>query len=299
MSVKTSGKGKGKLPREKRLKAKAKTNAGGDAVQLYDDFMFRTLSELRADLTKVDVKDVLERISGNYTGQDVTRELRNRDSEFCRVLLQACSEIGEVGRKYLGIFALTQPLLEPPTTAIAPSPATARPKKKRNKGKAKVGNEECNLIQLQPPAGSPTETIERLLSDTKDKDLLMSLADSIFKDLDLGDDPQKEMGMQDMFSLMSKVGGAVQQKVNSGDIDVAQLHKQAESFCQQISNNRDLQTIIDGNPVLAGLHNNIQRTESVSTDGATTTTTTTTANTSVGGMGDMLMGMFSQYSSMT
>ncbi len=258
---------------------------------LFEEVMLRTLHEMTIDLAKVSPSSAgeLQELTKSYTGQDIIRELRIETSKLCAAVVQACHDIGKVGDRYLGVFTMIQPSLRKNTSqalipAATSSGSNSTVHKKKNNKKKKQKQKHTKEENSATP--NPSETIERLLSGTEDKDLLLSLADSIFKDLDLGDQPAEQMSMPDMFSLMTKACGVVQEKVSAGDLDMEKLQEQAMSFCQQIQHNPDLQNIIASNPVLAGLQLDVQSAQG--SDEATATVDS-------GGIGNLLMGMMSTY----
>lgn len=291
------------VTREKITKKKGK-GATDPQKQVFEEIMRRTLHEMILDLGKISPSSAtkMSLLTETYTGQDILRELRKEDSELCTVIPQACHDIGTVGEKYLSVFTMIQPALSKSmNTDVASSASSTKPlnnmnnnnmnnnvnNKVNNKKRKKQKKVTVPTTTLATTTPNPSETIERLLSGTEDKDLLLSLADSIFKDLDLGDQPNEQMSMPDMFSLMTKACGVVQEKVSAGDIDMDKLQGQAMSFCQQIQHNPDLQNIIASNPVLAGLQLDVQSAQAGSSSPA--------AADSAGGLGNLLMGMMGSY----
>ena len=242
-------------------------------------------------------------LTRELTGEQLLRELRDETSPLCKGIVKSCSSLGPTGARYLSVFTMIQPALTPkvcvPSNVVKeqlpPVPAPAprvNNKKLKGKGKGKGKNKDktknnVNATSSTAAAASPAETVQQLLGDTKDKELLVSLADSIFKDLELDEHANQNMSMQDMMVLMSRVGGVVQDKVSSGDIDMEKLQEQAMSFCNQIQHNPEMQNILTSNPLLAGLQGNLQTSGSHPSSSASEPPA----------LGNMLMGMLGQFQS--
>jgi hypothetical protein len=284
--LRETAKAQSKKVKQSKGKAKRKREHGSER----EEVMHRTLREMVSDLSKVDgvAARNLQQLSRDYTGRDIIRELELSQSRLADSIMEGAVKIGATGKDYLFVFSLVRPAWKdakenlPSSTAVAViTPAST----------AKEGT-EAKKGDTKRKVATPSEAVEKILSDTKDKDMLLTLADSIFKDLDLGDRPNEEMGMQDMLSLMTKVGGAVQEKVSSGNLDMEKLQRQAMSFCEQIKENPELQTIIQGNPVLAGMHNNVQ---AQGMSGSSADAGQGPGISEPPGLGGMLLGMMSQF----
>ena len=260
-----------------------------------EEIMYRTLGEMIVDLSKVDGTAArgLEQLSRNYSGKDIIRELELPNSSLSDAIMESSKAIGATGQEYLFVFSLVRPAWKDAkinvpvakinTTALAKAVPKSTPMPQPVRGKVPT----------------PSEAVEKILSDTKDKDMLLTLADSIFKDLDLGDRaPNEELGMQDMFALMTKVGGAVQEKVSSGNLDMEKLQQQAMSFCEQIKENPELQNIIQSNPVLAGMHSNVQAQTQPGPSSASSNESHSVPSGSAGIGNILLTSMMSQFQDM-
>lgn len=305
--VTQSGNGKQAKAAQKRLVMQR------EQQQLLEDVLTGTVHEMIIDLAKAEpaLATRLLQVTQGFKNSDLSEALRVKDSELCKVIMEACASpsMKEQGPKYLTIFAMIQPALsvvsspggptstemDVVTTAVVSKDNSVTKtlnskivdSKPVNNKKKKKGSKK-----KQDPASSssnPSELIQGLLSDTQDKDLLLSLADSIFKDLDLGDRANnEEMSMPEMLSLMTKAGSVIQNKVQAGDLDVERLQEQAMAFCQQIQHNPDLQNIIASNPVLAHMQLDAQ----AQTTGGASSSGEAPATPGIGGM---LLSMMSSY----
>lgn len=271
--------------------------------------MRETLYEMIIDLAKVAPTFAMNILKSSQELDNIAimKALRTAESNLCQGIAEACATpaMKGPGEKYLSIFGIIQPSLKPVTThlptAVPAVPATSSAavkaasnnKKKKRKGKGTVKSTvsapAANASNASN-ATNPSQMIQGLLNDTQDKDLLLSLADSIFHDLDLGDRANEEMSMPDMLALMTKAGSVVQSKVQSGDLDVARLQEQALAFCEQIQHNPDLQNIISSNPVLASMQ--LDARAQTTGDQAESSTATTP------GIQDLLMSAMSTYGGM-
>ena len=289
---------------------------------ILEKVMTETLHEMIIDLAKAAPKlatKLLQETQGK-TGDLLMTTLREPTSSLCLSIAEACGTpaMKGPGEKYLSIFGMIQPSLIPKlvpestkTSETVPAPSSSskavnnKKKKRKGKGKGKENESARNIATdatVTTPAiasasalptgpSNPSQMIQSLLSDTQDKDLLLSLADTIFQDLELGDRADKEMSMPDMFALMTKAGSVVQDKVQSGDLDVARLQEQAMAFCAQIQHNPDLQNIISSNPVLASMQLDAQ----VQSNGDASSPATAPGTP---GIGNLLMSVMSSYQGM-
>lgn len=276
--------------KQKTMKTtKRKRTHGADK----EEIMYRTLGEMIVDLSKVDGTAArgLEQLSRSYSGKDIIRELELPNSSLSDAIMEASKAIGATGQEYLFVFSLVRPSWK---DAKINAPAA----KINTTALAKVVPKPTPVPHpVRGKVPTPSEAVEKILSDTKDKDMLLTLADSIFKDLDLGDRaPNEELGMQDMFALMTKVGGAVQEKVSSGNLDMEKLQQQAMSFCEQIKENPELQNIIQSNPVLAGMHSNVQAQNQPGPSAANDSQSVPSGSAGIGNI--LLTSMMSQFQDM-
>jgi hypothetical protein len=112
-----------------------------------------------------------------------------------------------------------------------------------------------------PPTGRTTQPDKKLedklktMMEGEDTANLKKLANEIQKDMNLEEKIKTDMGPQEMLGVMFDMMKVVQEKINTEELDVEQVQKEALGFCTQMQESPEFKETMESNPQLLALMN--------------------------------------------
>lgn len=212
----------------------------------------KTLKELISDLSKVNpVKSTLlsKEIEG-LSDRKITRKIQKKDSDLVKNIPKDLLQNDASGRRYLDILSILQPALKPPKPAAPPiKEALLQP--------AELQLKQKQSATSLTPRGKTTEEIKE-----KCKAIGLEIDDSI---LSLAETFREATGMSEkeiasavqagdfskLMTLASKCIPLVQEKVESGEIDLEKTQEQFLKSAEQMTENPNFAEFFKSNPQMA------------------------------------------------
>lgn len=208
------------------------------------------------DLEKVDVSKAsqLKNAVENLSDHRITRRLQNPNSELCKSIPKDIFERDAAGRRYLDILSMIQPSLKP--QKVAKLDKRTKSDKKCISGSVSSEMQLTNSLPMGSGNQEEMSDFVKMFSSNMDKDLL-NLAENVRKDIDMSEtelhEMMKSMDMQKMMSVFGKISSSMQQKIQTGQVDVNKLHNQAMSFVDNLQTTPEYNKVIQENPMLANI----------------------------------------------
>lgn len=216
----------------------------------------KTLNELVKDLACMDGAAAanLAAILHNKTAKTIHEELKDPSSDLYKAIPVTLLKDDPNGLQYLEILALVQPaindIIKPPPAplpeativtketmvTVTPSPLQQVTPLTLNSPLAQLTPavvEATMTNETTTTAMSPDNPLESLFNVTEDNKMLMDLAQEISGSINY--EPNNGVpDMSDFMELMTRVSDGLQQKIESGDLDVNALEGQARNFLERI-----------------------------------------------------------------
>lgn len=226
-------------------------------AKMFEDIVAKTIKEMIIDISHIDqAKSTrLAESIRDLSNHKIARHLQNVDSELCKNIPKDILEKDASGRKYLEILCLIQPTLKPDPTIVQPQEGILLPTELQLKNKSE---EVPNDSKHVSPASTSADSFNNLMKGVMDKDLL-HLAESVRKDLNVNEEEVckafQEMNMESIMDIYGKAASLIQNKIHSGQIDVAKIQSQTMDFVDKMKDSKEFNDVLKDNPSLSMMMN--------------------------------------------
>ena len=244
--------------KDKGTKGKSKKTVIDDKQkEQFETMIYNVFQDLIKDVSKVSSESSVKLSNevGKLSKSNLVKNLSKTDSELYKAFPSDLLVKDVNGRRYLTLLGCVQKnFLELVANNVIDSSAQT----------------VDNLLQNAPSSSSLSQnaatsgqiTGENQMFEDKMKELmggnndLMKLANSAMKDLNIKDFAEKkDVGMNDLLSIMSDLSTYVQNKAAKGEIDMDNLQGQMQSMCSNLQNSPEFSQVVQLNPNLERMMN--------------------------------------------
>jgi hypothetical protein len=225
-------------------------------AKMFEDIVAKTIKEMIIDVSHVDqeISTRLAKSIRDLSNHKIARHLQNVDSELCKNIPKDILEKDASGRKYLEILCLIQPTLKPDPTIVQSQERILHPTELQLENKS----EEASNGPKNVARGLTSDSFNHLMKGVMDKDLL-HLAESVRKDLNVNEEEVckafQEMDMESIMDIYGKAASLIQNKIHSGQIDVAKIQSQTMDFVDKMKDSKEFNDVLKDNPSLSMMMN--------------------------------------------